>query len=56
VPVVEGQAVEQGAAVCVLESMKMENEIKAPRAGTITRVHVAKGDRVEQNKVLVTLA
>jgi biotin carboxyl carrier protein len=56
VPVVEGQAVEQGAAVCVLESMKMENEIKAPRAGTITRVHVVKGDRVEQNKVLVTLA
>jgi biotin carboxyl carrier protein len=56
VPVTEGQAVEQGAAVCVLESMKMENEIKAPRAGTITRVHVANGDRVEQNKVLVTLA
>src|SRR4051812_13781669 len=32
VPVVEGQTVKQGEAVCVLESMKMENELKAPRA------------------------
>ena len=36
--------------------MKMENEIKAPRAGTVARIYVAKGDRVEQNKVLVTIA
>ena len=56
VPVTEGQAVEQGMAVCVLESMKMENEIKAPRAGLVKHVNVAKGDRVEQNKVLVTIA
>jgi len=55
VPIVEGQTVAQGDALCVLESMKMENEIKAPRPGTIVRVNVAKGDRVEQNRVLVTL-
>lgn len=55
VPVVEGQAVRQGEAVCVLESMKMENELKAPRDGVVSRVHVAKGDRVEQNKPLVTI-
>jgi biotin carboxyl carrier protein len=55
VPVVEGQAIGQGDALCVLESMKMENDIKAPRTGTVTKVHVAKGDRVEQNQPLVTL-
>ncbi len=56
VRVSEGQAVNQGDALCVLESMKMENDIKAPRAGTIKRVHVSAGERVEQNKVLITLA
>jgi biotin carboxyl carrier protein len=55
VPVTEGQSVRQGEAVCVLESMKMENELKAPRDGVVSRVHVAKGDRVEQNKALVTI-
>ena len=55
VPVVEGQAIGQGGALCVLESMKMENDIKAPRDGTVTQVHVAKGDRVEQNQPLVTI-
>ena len=55
VPVSEGQIVNAGDPLIVLESMKMENEIKAPRAGTIGHVHVGKGDRVEQNKVLLTL-
>jgi len=55
VNVEEGQAVKQGDALCVLESMKMENEIKAPRDGSVTRVSVAKGDRVEQNKALITI-
>jgi biotin carboxyl carrier protein len=55
VPVVAGQIVRQGDALCVLESMKMENEIKAPRDGTVTQVLVATGDRVEQNKPLVTI-
>jgi biotin carboxyl carrier protein len=35
--------------------MKMENDIKAPRAGKVGRVYVVKGDRVEQNKVLITI-
>ncbi len=55
VPVAEGQAIKQGDALCVLESMKMENELKAPRDGVVVRVHVARGDRVEQNKPLVTI-
>ena len=56
VPVQEGQAVSKGETVVVLESMKMENELKAPRDGTIHRVNVQPGDNVEQNKVLVSIA
>lgn len=56
VPVVEGQTVAKGDTVILLESMKMENELKAPRDGTIHRVSVRAGDSVEQNKVLITIA
>src|SRR5574341_515771 len=55
VPVVVGQAVKKGQTVVILESMKMENELKAPRDGTVHRVEVGKGDSVEQNKVLLTI-
>ena len=56
VPVQPGQAVAKGETVVVLESMKMENELKAPRDGTVHMVHIAEGDNVEQNKVLVTIS
>ena len=56
VAVSEGQAIKKGDPLIVLESMKMENEIKAPREGTVARIHVTKGDRVEQNKTLITIA
>ena len=56
VPVVEGQAVAKGETLVILESMKMENELKAPRDGTVHRISVRPGDNVEQNKVLVTLS
>jgi biotin carboxyl carrier protein len=56
VPVAEGQSIAKGESVVILESMKMENELKAPRDGTIHRVNVRAGDNVEQNKVLVTIA
>jgi biotin carboxyl carrier protein len=55
VPVVEGQAVVKGQDLVILESMKMQNELKAPRDGTIGRVRVRAGDSVEQNQVLITL-
>jgi biotin carboxyl carrier protein len=56
VSVVEGQAVNRGDTVLILESMKMENELKSPRSGTVHRVYVSPGDSVEQNKLLVTIA
>jgi biotin carboxyl carrier protein len=55
VPVVEGQDVSKGETLIILESMKMENELKSPRDGVVRHVHVAPGDSVEQNKALVTI-
>lgn len=55
VPVTEGQTVAKGETVVILESMKMENELKSPRDGTVHRVNVGVGDSVEQNRVLVTI-
>ena len=52
----EGQAVAKGANLVILESMKMQNELKSTRDGVVQRVRVRPGDRVEQNQVLVTLA
>ena len=49
----EGQAVDAGQPVVVVEAMKMENELKAPVEGTVRRVHVRTGDVVEARAVLV---
>ena len=44
--VTEGQAVDAGQVVCIIESMKMMHEIKALKGGVITRVCVQNGDPV----------
>jgi methylmalonyl-CoA carboxyltransferase small subunit len=48
-----GQAVEAGELVLVLEAMKMETNVTAPRAATVKSVHVAAGDPVKLNQVLL---
>lgn len=53
--VAEGDAVEAGQTVVVMEAMKMENDIKTTTAGTVTAVNVAVGDAVSQGQVLVTV-
>ena len=50
-----GQAVEAGALMLVLEAMKMETNVTAPRAGTVKSVHVKPGDPVKVNQLLVEL-
>ena len=53
VNVAPGQSVEEGAVVLVLEAMKMETNIVAPRGATVNVVHVKPGDPVKTNQILV---
>jgi len=50
-----GDAVKAGAVLCVLEAMKMENEIMAPKAGTVTQVLATKGGSVDTGAPLVVI-
>ena len=52
----EGDEVAPGQGVVIVEAMKMENELKAERAGVVERVLVSAGDLVEGGAELVCLA
>jgi biotin carboxyl carrier protein len=51
-----GDVVEPQQTVAILEAMKMENELVAPKAGTVTAVHVTKGTAVDVGEVIVTIS
>jgi acetyl-CoA/propionyl-CoA carboxylase biotin carboxyl carrier protein len=51
-----GQEVAAGALICVIEAMKMENEVKAKANGILATVHVVEGATVEANGKLFTFA
>ena len=53
--VAAGDVVTKGQTLVVLESMKMHNEFKAPKDGTIHALRVKKGDKVDKNAVMLTL-
>jgi acetyl-CoA/propionyl-CoA carboxylase biotin carboxyl carrier protein len=55
VGVVEGDSVDAGDVICVLEAMKMENDVIAEVGGTVAEVAVAEGDSVDQGDPLVVL-
>jgi acetyl-CoA/propionyl-CoA carboxylase biotin carboxyl carrier protein len=50
-----GDPVAEGDVVCILEAMKMENELKAPKAGTIKALYVEPGRDVEMGAVLAEI-
>ena len=56
VKVAVGQAVKEGELVCILEAMKMENEIYAPCSGSVAQVLVTKGASVDTGTPLVTIS
>ena len=56
VNVAVGDKVKAGDKVAVLEAMKMENDIEAESDGTITAIHVQKGDSVLEGAAIVSLA
>ena len=56
VEVTAGQSVKKGDVLVILEAMKMENEIQAPCDGKITGMNVRKGDTVETQALICTIA
>lgn len=55
IKVSKGMSVQKGQVLCLLEAMKMENEIMAPQDGTVTAVHISKNQQVESGTVLIEL-
>jgi biotin carboxyl carrier protein len=53
--VAEGDTVEAGQRLLAIEAMKMENEVRAPRAGTVASIRVAPGSSVELREELLTV-
>lgn len=51
----EGQAIKKGQVLLILESMKMQNELKSSRDGTIGRIRVKAGETVEQKQTLLSV-
>ncbi|WP_316770825.1 acetyl-CoA carboxylase biotin carboxyl carrier protein subunit [Pedobacter frigiditerrae] len=54
--VAEGAEIKKGDNLLVLEAMKMENMIKSPTDGTIKKITITKGDKVEKNELLISFA
>jgi acetyl-CoA/propionyl-CoA carboxylase biotin carboxyl carrier protein len=56
VAVAEGDEVEAGALICIVEAMKMENEVHAHRAGTVSELSVAGGQPVATGQVICVIS
>jgi acetyl-CoA/propionyl-CoA carboxylase biotin carboxyl carrier protein len=55
VRVADGDEVEPGQVICVVEAMKMENEVHAHRAGTVQSLSVEAGQQVTTGQVICTI-
>eukprot|EP01083_Nonionella_stella_P166165 554763_1 len=52
ISVKEGLKVNEGDEVCILEAMKMQNVLRAPKSGVVKKVHVAKGDTISADDMI----
>ncbi len=50
-----GDSVKKGSPVCVIEALKMENDVPAPQDGVVASILVKSGDSVKTDEVLLTL-
>jgi biotin carboxyl carrier protein len=55
VKVKQGDQVKQNQVLCIIEAMKMENEITAPKAGTVHEVLVSDGSAVNEGDTLLII-
>ena len=55
VEVEKGATVEEGALICVVEAMKMENEITAPAAGTVEELNVSVGGAIDTGDTIAVV-
>ena len=53
VDIEEGQSVEDGDKLCVVEAMKMENIIRSEASGTIKKIHCKEGDSLATDEVMI---
>jgi biotin carboxyl carrier protein len=51
----QGAQVEAGEGILVVEAMKMQNEMKSPKAGTVTELHAAAGKTVNAGEILAVI-
>ncbi|MCI6114329.1 MAG: acetyl-CoA carboxylase biotin carboxyl carrier protein subunit [Spirochaetales bacterium] len=51
-----GDAVKKDQVLCVMEAMKMENEIYSPCDGTVASISVNQGDQLQGGDVIMTIA
>lgn len=50
-----GMQVEKGQTICIVEAMKLLNEIAAPRSGTVTEIYAEDGQKVEYGQMLMRI-
>jgi acetyl-CoA/propionyl-CoA carboxylase, biotin carboxylase, biotin carboxyl carrier protein len=55
VAVADGDTVEAGQVLCIVEAMKMENEVRAPHGGVVAQLSVAAGEPVGAGQVICVL-
>jgi biotin carboxyl carrier protein len=53
--VVEGQKVEKGDTLLILEAMKMKNRLKSAVAGNVRKIHTSAGERVSKGTLLIEM-